>query len=189
MRFLFCSLLEKKNNIHFEKAAGNQQNVRHTENNFIFVPYRSVGINTDIARFKGEKKKCRFFLRALYQCYITSSGFSFVVHTFSKTISVVLFIIHFNVFIWFFFNTPRAILRSAKCYLECAIILTRVILFNSSYVYVDVLSDFHVSTSMLLFLVYFFFFCVGLHALTRPPNNFIIRQRFHLRKLIRQTAN
>lgn len=61
--------------------------------------------------------------------------------------------------------------RSAKCYVSvlcvcvCAIILIRVIVFNSSYVYVDVLSAFHVfhlnvfNVNFAFFAHHIIFFC------------------------------
>lgn len=136
---------------------------------------------------------------AFYHHYIISSGFSTMcgAHIFPNHFCGS---IHHSVQCLsasFFHSLTRTIANLSVCKVlcGCAIILTRVILFSSSYVNVDVLSAFHVSTSMpvVVFVVlcaFFFLLIFNLMLQTRlsfSASPFVIMRRFHLRKLIRQT--
>lgn len=188
-------------NIHFFwKQACNQQKCSDDDDddkekkyNFIFVPYRSVGINSNIARFKEHQKKkipVSLSLSSLHNFKwfdVRHSHFSKPFLWFYSSFRLM--------FICFFFHL-RTNLSVCKVLCGCAIILTRVILFSSIYVNVDILSAFHVSTSTpivvavaIVMYVCFFFFSphFQLYACLDSPLPFVIMRRFHLQKLIQQT--
>lgn len=96
-------------------------------------------------------------------------------------------------FICFFFHL-RTNLLVCKVLCGCAIILTRVILFSSICVNVDILSAFHVSTStpivvVVVTVVMYMFFSLLIFVRLDSPLPFVIMQRFHLQKLIQQTGS